>query len=134
MALSSGGRVDQPSTLPTVPNRSERFNHGRSVTTQSPQRPGMGPNRLVAPVLQGPNAPAPAGAVLRVVDGGKGSLLTVRAVAGRLGLSTATIYKLVVRGDLPHVRVSNAIRVTPADLDAFLARYRGKAGDRKESP
>ena len=69
-----------------------------------------------------------------MVDGGRGYLLTARAVAARLGLSTATVYKLVAQGDLPHVRVSNAIRVTPADLDAFLAQYRGKAGDRKESP
>ena len=71
MALSSGGRVDQPSTIPTAPNRSERLEPGRNVTTQSPQRPGMVSNRLAAPVLHGPNAPARAGAALRVVDGTK---------------------------------------------------------------
>jgi excisionase family DNA binding protein len=68
------------------------------------------------------------------VDGAKGHLLTVRAVADRLGVSTATVYKLVAQGDLPHIRVSNAIRVAPADLDAFLARYRGRAGGRNERP
>jgi excisionase family DNA binding protein len=67
------------------------------------------------------------------VDGVGGVLLTVRVVAGRLGVSTATIYKLVAEGDLPHVRVSNAIRVAPADLDAFVARCRGQAGGRKGS-
>ena len=124
MALSSGGRVDQPLTLPAAPNRSERLDPGRSVTTQSPQRPGMVSNRLAAPVLHGPNAPARAGAALRVVDGTKGHLLTVRAVAARLGLSTATVYKLVGQGDLPHARVSNAIRIAPDDIAAYLVRCR----------
>ena len=90
--------------------------------TQSHQPTGMVPNRLAAPLLHGPNAPAPAGKALRVVDGGKGHLLTVRAVAARLGVSTATVYKLVAGGDLPHVRVSNAIRIAPADLEAILRR------------
>jgi excisionase family DNA binding protein len=58
------------------------------------------------------------------MDGGKGHLLTVRAVAGRLGVSTSTVYTLVARGVLPHIRVSNAIRVIPDDLDSFLANQR----------
>ena len=65
-----------------------------------------------------------------MVDGGKGHLLTVRAVASRLGVSTATVYKLVAHGDLPHVRVSNAIRVIPDDLDSFLAKQRQATSDR----
>jgi excisionase family DNA binding protein len=84
-------------------------------------------------LLHGPSALAPAGTALRVVDGSRGHLLTVRVVAGRLGVSTATVYKLVARGDIPHIRVSNAIRVAPADLDAFVARCRGQAGGRKGS-
>jgi len=59
-----------------------------------------------------------------VVDGGKGHLLTVRAVAGRLGVCTATVYKLVGQGDLPHVRVSNAIRIAQDDLAAYVVRCR----------
>ena len=124
MALSSGGRVDQPSTLPTVPNPSERTGQGRIVTSHPPQPLGTVPNRLAAPVLHGPSAPAPAGAALRVVDGGKGHLLSVRAVAARLGVSTATVYKLVGQGDLPHARVSNAIRIAPDDIAAYLVRCR----------
>jgi excisionase family DNA binding protein len=58
------------------------------------------------------------------VNGGRGDLLTVRAVAGRLGVSTATVYKLAARGDLPHIRGSNAIRIAPDDLAAYLARCR----------
>jgi len=49
-------------------------------------------------------------------------LLTVREVAARLAVSTATVYSLCERGQLRHVRVSNAIRVEPAELDAFIAR------------
>ena len=51
-------------------------------------------------------------------------LLSVREVAARLGVSTATVYKLCERGELPHVRVSNAIRIAPADLVDFIARGR----------
>jgi len=58
------------------------------------------------------------------VDGGRKHLLTVGALADRLGVSRATVYKLVAKGELPHVRVSNAIRVAPAHLEAFLAVYR----------
>ncbi|NNC21166.1 helix-turn-helix domain-containing protein [Corallococcus exiguus] len=49
-------------------------------------------------------------------------LLTVREVAERLSICTATVYRLC---ELPHVWVSNAIRVRPADVDAFLARGQG---------
>jgi excisionase family DNA binding protein len=38
-------------------------------------------------------------------------LLTIREVAGILRVCTATVYRMCARGELPHVRVSNAIRV-----------------------
>jgi excisionase family DNA binding protein len=47
-------------------------------------------------------------------------LLTVREVAARLRVSTATVYKLCERGDLGHVRVLNSIRVPPHELNRFL--------------
>jgi hypothetical protein len=31
------------------------------------------------------------------------------------------VYALCARGELPHVRILNAIRIAPADLDAFIA-------------
>ncbi len=55
-----------------------------------------------------------------MLDGGKGHLLTVRAVAAHLGVCKATVYALCERGELPHIRISNAIRIAPADLAAFL--------------
>jgi excisionase family DNA binding protein len=50
-----------------------------------------------------------------------GHLLTVRAVAARLGVSRATVYALCGSGALPHFRVSNAVRVAPVDLAAYVA-------------
>ena len=49
-----------------------------------------------------------------------GSLLTVKQVAARLGVSAATVYGLCERRELHHVRVANAIRVSPEALEAFL--------------
>jgi excisionase family DNA binding protein len=54
-------------------------------------------------------------------------LLTVREVAARLSVCTATVYALCERVELPHLRVSNAIRVVPSDLAAFIA-MRGATG------
>ena len=48
-------------------------------------------------------------------------LLTVRETAGRLRVSTATVYALCDRGELPYLRVSNAIRIQQEDLEAFIA-------------
>ena len=42
-------------------------------------------------------------------------------LAERLGVSTATVYGLIDGAVLAHVRVSNAIRIAPADLTAYVA-------------
>jgi excisionase family DNA binding protein len=75
---------------------------------------------LVTPLLQG-SAP------LRVIKGGGDRLLSVRQVAARLNVSTATVYALVARGDLPHLRIANAIRVAPRALWTFIEKQRGAA-------
>ncbi len=62
---------------------------------------------------------------MRVVEGGAEHLLSVRTVAARLAVSIATVYKLCAAGELVHVRISNAVRVAPADLTAFIACRRG---------
>jgi excisionase family DNA binding protein len=53
-------------------------------------------------------------------------LLSVRQVAERLGVCTATVYALCARGALPHVRVLNAIRLAPVDLEEFVEARRRK--------
>ncbi|MBM4283544.1 MAG: helix-turn-helix domain-containing protein [Deltaproteobacteria bacterium] len=65
-----------------------------------------------------------SGLCCRVVTATDGPLLTVREVAARLRVSTAAVYALVEKRQLPHLRVLNAIRVLEADLDAFLAARR----------
>ena len=61
---------------------------------------------------------------MRVIDGGREHLLTLREVAAKLQISTATAYKLVAQKHLVHIRVSNAIRVARADLEAFVEGQR----------
>ncbi len=68
--------------------------------------------------------PTGIGRPLRVYEGGKGGPLGVSDVAARLGVSTATVYKLCNRGDLAHYRVFNSIRVTEADLAGYVASQR----------
>jgi len=48
-------------------------------------------------------------------------MLTAREVAAILGVCRDTVYELCARGELPHVRVLNAIRVVRADLEKFIA-------------
>ncbi len=67
----------------------------------------------------GPTTPTPND--LGVLYGGRNRLLTVREVAAQLGVCTATVYRLCEIGELPHVRISDAIRVRPADLEALVA-------------
>ena len=50
--------------------------------------------------------------------------LTVREAAAVLRVCTATVYKLCERGELPHLRVSNAIRVLASDLATTISRRR----------
>jgi excisionase family DNA binding protein len=52
--------------------------------------------------------------------GGVVRLLTVREVAERLAVCTATVYALVERGEIRHLRVSNAIRIHPDDFATYL--------------
>jgi hypothetical protein len=53
-------------------------------------------------------------------------------VADWLGVCTAVVYALVADGRLRHLRVSNAIRIAPADLTVFVAHWTQTAQDRGE--
>ncbi len=47
--------------------------------------------------------------------------LTVREVASRLSVSTATVYDLIADGRIDHYRVKNAIRIPLSALTRFIA-------------
>jgi excisionase family DNA binding protein len=49
-------------------------------------------------------------------------MLTVREVAAKLRVSTATVYKLCARGEVEHVRVLNAIRIPSVSLRGSQAK------------
>src|SRR5260370_32110877 len=49
-------------------------------------------------------------------------LITVRAVAARLGLSLASVYKLCERGQLRGLRIGGALRFSPQLIDQYIAR------------
>ncbi len=46
-------------------------------------------------------------------------LLSIADVADRLGVCRATVYRMVWRGELPHVRIGSAIRIRPSDLQVL---------------
>jgi excisionase family DNA binding protein len=52
------------------------------------------------------------------------TLLTVREVAACLHVSSKTVYSLCALGELPHIRVLNAIRIAPSDVDALVFAHR----------
>ena len=57
-------------------------------------------------------------------------LLSVRQTAKLLGVCAATVYRLCKRGELPHFRVLNAIRVDIQDVKAIL-RQLGRRSERQ---
>ena len=63
-----------------------------------------------------PNAPFCSPFAAPVLQG----LLTVREVAARLSVSTATVYKLCATNRLGYVRVLGAIRIEPHDLATLI--------------
>lgn len=68
---------------------------------------------------------APSSAPLRkrlaVVPGKRDHLLSARQVSEQLGLCRASVYRLAETGELPSVRILNAIRFEPAAVAAFIA-------------
>ena len=66
--------------------------------------------------------PQPPWNVPRVSRASK-RLLTVPEVAERLHVSRKTVYALVRRRELSCARVSNAIRIRPEHLEAYLLRH-----------
>jgi putative molybdopterin biosynthesis protein len=52
------------------------------------------------------------------------TLLTAGDVAGQLRIAKFTVYELIKRGELPSVKVGKQVRVSQADMDAYLTRRR----------
>lgn len=56
-------------------------------------------------------------------------LLTAAEVAGRLRVSTMTVYRLIRSGELPAVRVGRNYRVQAEDLETYLDEQRVDPAD-----
>lgn len=54
-------------------------------------------------------------------DAGPARLLRIEDVADRLTVSRSMAWKLVAGGELRSVRIGRAVRVRPADLEAYLS-------------
>jgi excisionase family DNA binding protein len=54
-------------------------------------------------------------------------VLLVSEVAELLRVHPSTVYALCDRGELPHARVSGAIRIQPDDLGAYVVAARSRA-------
>src|SRR5207237_10682868 len=108
LAQRRAGWTSQPITA--TDNPSQSLQGGQQDLADSLQALPTLPKDFGPPVVRTPMA-----GPIRI-----GSLLTVKQVAARLGVSAATVYGLCERRELPHVRVANAIRVWPDALDAFL--------------
>ncbi len=54
-------------------------------------------------------------------------LLTVPEVATRLAVSKCHVWRLVLRGTIPSLKLGRNRRVTPVDLDKYLESCRAPA-------
>jgi excisionase family DNA binding protein len=54
-------------------------------------------------------------------DAGTARLLRIEDVADRLTVSRSMAWKLVAAGEVRSVRIGRAVRVRPADLEAYLS-------------
>ena len=98
---------------------------GESTTV--PESPLPSSNRTVSPDCGSQASPTdpsvPRDFATRLLPAQlEAQLLTVREVAKKLRICTATVYKLCDRGELRHVRVLQAIRIERGDLTAFIRR------------
>jgi excisionase family DNA binding protein len=53
-------------------------------------------------------------------------LLRLEDVADRLAISRSMAWKLVATGEIRAVRVGRAVRIRPADLEAYIERAAGE--------
>jgi excisionase family DNA binding protein len=53
-------------------------------------------------------------------------LLRIEDIADRLAVSRSMAWKLIATGELRAVRIGRAVRVRPADLEAYIERATGE--------
>ncbi|HEX5746825.1 MAG TPA: helix-turn-helix domain-containing protein [Archangium sp.] len=123
--LGAGERTEGRIPPPSSPCQNREG--GQRGTADEPE-----PGTSAASVPQGPARQEGAGtsggdsptipAPCKVRHSSPGArLLTVREVAARLSVCTATVYSLCSRGLLRFIRVSGALRIDPAGVEAFIA-------------
>jgi excisionase family DNA binding protein len=100
----------------TESNRAESFDPTRSLIPNEVQRSQPSPTVLLHPCYTGLDQ------LERPADD---PLLTVKQVAERLQLSTATVYKICHAGLLPFTRIGPAtLRIAASDVNAFVAKLK----------
>ena len=57
---------------------------------------------------------------------GNARLLRLEDIADRLAISRSMAWKLLATGELKAVRIGRAVRVRPADLEAYIERAAGE--------
>jgi excisionase family DNA binding protein len=102
LTLRKEGSGEGPSTLQTSPT--------------APSAPAV-THSFAALVLQGVKESKDSSQIVATLE--QSLLLSVRAVADLLGVSRATVYKLVADGRIRSIRVGNAIRIRANDLSAL---------------
>lgn len=110
--LSLGSRSGRVQQDPMRPETSVSVGEIPRQNCPTFQRVSNRPTKSTASLLQRSR--------MKLITGHRDNLLSVRQVASQLGVSPATVYKLITRNELPHLRVSNAIRIRPADLKTFM--------------
>ena len=57
------------------------------------------------------------------------ALLTYQETADRLRITVRTLYRIIDDGDLPPIKIRGSLRISVADLEAYLQRQRKGPGD-----
>src|SRR5712691_4353506 len=105
-----------PRRLEIVAKRVGHFRIGLVHTRATDERG----RRIAKPTRVGPNWVQCLSSKYPRPPRAHAALLSVREVAQFLGVSTAIVYRLCDRRELPHLRVSHSIRVALDDLAAYL--------------
>lgn len=54
--------------------------------------------------------------------------LSTKEAAGRLGITTRTLYRLIDEGSIPAYRIGRVLRLQATDIDAFVDASRVEPG------